>query len=939
MTRTAFSTTLLAFVLAASLSERPASAQQPADTASSRTVRIVGTVRDQQNAIPLPGVPVAVVGREIVAYTDVDGRYTLDLPPGTYDLTVTIDGYGERRLTLEVGGDTQPTVDIALSMTGFSEQLTVQGRAMDAATSSAEAQLAERKNAQVITDNMGAAEMRANGDADAAAAMQRVTGLSVVDNQYIFVRGLGERYSNTTLSGSVIPTTEPDKKVVPLDLFPTGLIDSVQVAKSYSPDKSAEFAGGLVQIVPLKFPSRPTFDLAYGFGFYGNATGKDILLSPLGSRDWLGFDGGARELPASFPGDKIVRRGLYTPDTGYDASEITAFGRALENRWLPQDAEGKLGQNWNLVFGQRFGKLGVVASASQSYKEQFVEENRKFFNLADGDELVAQTDYDLRTGTQRAQLGVVANVAYQFTPSHRISVENFYTHSGRDEGRYFEGANIDNSLYYRNYRLQFIDEGLLSNGVSGEHFLQGLSNSRLDWRVTVGQASRDEPDLRETLYQQGLNLQTLTGSGNITLADESQSGFRQFNTLDDDTIDVGANWASMLLAGGRPTQVKLGVNYVDRSRDFRSRRFRYIPTTTGSGGGIVGSGGPVDLTQTPEAIFVSPNIGTAFRFNEETRPTDAYAAELSNVGAYGMVDLTLSSRARLIAGARVEQFEQNVITQDPFGLFATSITATNENTDFFPSVNLVFVVRPEMNLRVSASQTVNRPEFRELAAFEFTDVVGNRAIRGNPDLTRALIQNYDVRWERITGGRNVVAASVFVKRFADPIERVINAGAQPLATFENAERARNFGLELELGQQLTRHVFVGANYSLIDSRITLSDATRQVQTSSERALAGQSKNLFNGIFEFAAGSFSSRLLVNYFGDRISDVGANGAPDIIENGRPTLDLVFGQTVGRFGVRLNVENLTDSEWLFTQGSEEQRVFKLGRTVSVSVGYTLF
>jgi hypothetical protein len=727
--------------------------------------------------------------------------------------------------------------------------------------------------------------------------------------------------------------------VVPLDLFPTGLIDSVQVAKSYSPDKSAEFAGGLVQIVPLKFPSRPTFDLAYGFGFYGNATGKDILLSPLGSRDWLGFDSGARELPASFPGDKIVRRGLYTPDTGYDASEITAFGRALENRWLPQDAEGKLGQNWNLVFGQRFGKLGVVASASQSYKEQFVEENRKFFNLADGDELVAQTDYDLRTGTQRAQLGVVANVAYQFTPSHRISVENFYTHSGRDEGRYFEGANIDNSLYYRNYRVQFIDEGLLSNGVRGEHFLQGLANSRLDWRMTVGQASRDEPDLRETLYQQGLNLQTLSGSGNITLADESQSGFRQFNTLDDDTIDVGANWASMLLAGGRPTQVKLGVNYVDRSRDFRSRRFRYIPTTTGSGGGIVGSGGPVDLTQTPEAIFVSPNIGTAFRFNEETRPTDAYAAELSNVGAYGMVDLTLSSRARLIAGGRVEQFEQNVVTQDPFGLFTTSITATNENTDFFPSVNLVFAVRPEMNLRVSASQTVNRPEFRELAAFEFTDVVGNRAIRGNPDLTRALIQNYDVRWERITAGRNVVAASVFVKRFADPIERVINAGAQPLATFENAARARNFGLELELGQQLTRHVFVGANYSLIDSRITLSDAARQVQTSSERALAGQSKNLFNGIFEFAAGSFSSRLLVNYFGDRISDVGANGAPDIIENGRPTLDLVFGQTVGRFGVRLNVENLTDSAWIFTQGSEEQRVFKLGRTVSVSVGYTLF
>jgi hypothetical protein len=938
MIRTALTPLLFAWTVAATIPAAPAAAQQT-PAGAGRTVRVVGVVRDQQNAIALPGVPVEVVGSGATVYTDVDGRYVVDLAPGSHQIKVTMDGYRERLVDVEFAPGTQPTVDVAMSMAGFSEAVTVAGQAASAATSSAEAQLAERKNAQVITDNMGADDMRANGDSDAAAAMQRVTGLSVVDNQYVFVRGLGERYSNTTLAGAVIPTTEPDKKVVPLDLFPTGLIDSVQIAKSYAPDKPAEFAGGLVQIVPLKFPSRPTLDLSYGFGHYSAATGKDILLSPLGGSDWLGFDDGARELPASFPANKIVRRGIYTPDTGYSASEITAFGRALDNRWWPESAEGKLGQNWNVVFGQRFGRLGIVASGTHSYKEQYVDENRKFFNIGEDDALVAQTDYDMRTGTQRAQLGVVANAAYQFSPNHRIAVENFYTHSGRDEGRYFEGANIDNSLYYRNYRVQFIDEGLLSNGVTGEHFFQGLSNSRIDWRVNVGRAERDEPDLRETLYQQGLNLQTMTGTGNIVLADESQSGFRQFNTLEDDTIDFGANWASLLLASGRPTQVKFGVNVVDRSRDFQSRRFRFIPTTTGSGGGIVGPGGTVNLTRRPEEIYLSENIGTAFRFNEETRPTDAYTADLSNVGGYGMVDVTLSSRARIVAGARVERFEQTVVTQDPFGLFANEITARNENTDFFPSVNFVFAVRPEMNLRVSASQTVNRPEFRELAAFEFTDVVGNRAIRGNPELTRALIQNYDVRWERISGGRNVVAASLFVKRFADPIERVINAGAQPLATFENAESARNFGVELEMGQQVTPNVFVGANYSYIDSQISLGTAARQVQTSLERPLAGQSKNLFNGIFEFAAGGFSTRLLLNYFGDRIADVGANGAPDIVEQGRGTVDLVFGQRVGRLGFRLNVENLTDSEWLFTQGSEDQRVFKLGRTVSVSVGYTVF
>ena len=204
-------------------------------------------------------------------------------------------------------------------MTRFAETVTVTAQAIDVATSSAEAQLIERKQASVITDNVGSQEMKQNGDCDAAAAMTRVTGLSLVDNQYVFVRGLGERYSNTTLAGSVLPTTEPDKKVVPLDLFPTGLIDSVQVNKSYSPDRSAEFAGGLVQIMPMKLPIQPVVDFSYGFSFYSTATGKSIPLSPLGNRDVWGFDDGARALPSGIPDNKIVRQGIYTPDVGYTA--------------------------------------------------------------------------------------------------------------------------------------------------------------------------------------------------------------------------------------------------------------------------------------------------------------------------------------------------------------------------------------------------------------------------------------------------------------------------------------------------------------------------------------------------------------------------------------------------------------------------------------------
>ena len=914
----------------------PALAQAQAEAGAAQTVRVVGTVRDQTNAISLPGVPVEVVGTSQIVYTDVDGRYTLNLPPGTHSIKVALEGYQERTFSITTGADRTMTADFGLTMTRFAETVNVVGELVNLQTSAAEAQLIERKQSAVITDNVGAQEMKSNGDSDAASAMTRVTGLSLVDNQFVFVRGLGERYSNTTLAGSVLPTTEPDKKVVPLDMFPSGLIDSVQVSKSYSPDRSAEFAGGLVQIVPMKLPNQPVFDLSYGLSYSSTATGKDIPFSPLGSRDVWGFDNGARALPSGIPNSKIVRRGIYTPEVGFSESDITGFGRLFDNRWTPSSASGKPGQNWSATFGNRFKNLGVVASVSHTYREQFIAEDRRFFRIADAGELEAASDYAMQTGTQRAQLGMVGNLSYQFTPSQRLSFENFYTHSGRDEGRFFQGINLDHAREYRNSRLQFIEEGLFANAVSGEHFFQGLSSSRVDWRANFARATRDEPDLRETLYERLLNVPASTP---FLYADESQSGFRMFNELNDDTVDAQFNWSVFNTAGSRPTQYKFGAAYVDRGRDFQSRRFHYIPITTQKAdtGNLL-----FNQALPPEEIFVSSNIGTAFRLNEETRPTDAYRGDQTTASGYGMVDIALSARTRMIVGARLERFDQTVTTQDPFGLFAREVQAGNKNTDFFPSVNFVVGAGANSNLRLSYSQTVNRPEFRELAEFEFTDVVGNRAVKGNADLKRALIQNVDARWERFTGGRGVVAASVFFKHFNDPIERVVIAAANPIATFQNSDTARNFGLELEASRQLGENFFANANYTFVDSKITLLPEQLGVQTSAERPLAGQSKHLLNLSGEYTMKGFSARLLFNYFGDRISDVGANEAPDIIENGRGAIDVVISQRVRGLGIRLNMENLNNPDYRFTQSLntvETQRLFRFGRTISLSFGLNVF
>ena len=912
-------------------------AEQATSTAQARKVRVTGVVKDETNNITLPGVAVEVVGGETV-FTDVDGRYVLDLAPGAHEIRAGMDGYDAKSIKVAVAaGSRAIDADIGLVMTRFAETVEVRGQVfLDAVTSSAEAQIAERRNATVITDNLGSQDMKKNADTDAAAAMSRVTGMSVVDNQYVYVRGLGERYSNTTLSGSTLPTTEPDKKVVPLDLFPAGLLDSVQVNKSYSPDRSAEFAGGLVQINPLKFPSRPVVSFSYGLTGYSTATGKEIPLSPVSGRDFWGFDNGTRAMPSAFPDSKVVRQGIYTPDVGLPSDQITDLGRQLGNAWTPGLADGAPGQSWGAVFGNRFGKLGLIASMTHSYKEQYVEEERAFYRIGDNDELEAVSDYDMQYGTQKAQLGAVFNVAYQFNPNNRLAVENFYSHSGRDEGRYFEGPNTENVFYYRNYRLQYIEEGLLSTAVTGDHFLRGLGNSRIDWRVNVANANRDEPDLRETLYQQPFRAGTLEPNPSVTpvLADESQSGFRMFNTLDDQTTDVALNW-NIFKTGGKPTQFKFGLNYVDRTRDFESRRFRYIPVVLNKDGAA-----SVDLTLTPEQLYTQQNIGTAFRFNEETRPVDAYAGDQQTIAGYGMADIALSARSRLVAGARVEDWSQTVDSFDPFGLFVRTVTSENQNTDVFPAVNFVQQVGGNQNLRFGYSTTVNRPEFREVAEFEFTDVVGSRATRGNPDLQRALIQNVDARWEVFPGARNVLSASTFFKYFDQPIERVVIAGAQPISTFENAEKARNFGFELEAAYEFGAGFFLNANYTWVDSQITLNEDQRTVQTSVERPLAGQSENLFNVTAEYARGGFTGRVLWNYFGDRISDVGSNGAPDIVEQGHETVDVVFVQRFGqKFNLRLSFENLTDPGFEFTQGDRRQRSYQIGRTFGVAFGVDVF
>ena len=886
---------------------------------------IAGTIIDEDLAITLPGVAVEVLDTGQITYTDLDGHYRFELPVGVYKIRTVMGGYAEQTVSVEVVMGQLSSVQIVLSSNNFSEDVVVMATLTEANTSTTAAQMEMRKNAPVLQNNIGADEMTSNHDSDVSDAIRRVTGASVVDGQSVFVRGLGERYSNTTLAGITLPTTKPDRRIVSLDLFPTGLIDSVQISKTYTPDKSPQFAGGLTDILPKKLPNETSYEFSLS-GAYNTLTTGRTGPSYDGGRRWSGFDDGTRALPAGFPDRKVIRGGRFTSDElGFLQNDLERLGESFNNVWDPVPRQWPMDQSYSGSFGGRFGKLGAVATVLHSQSSQITNEQQTFYKVGQGGNIeLFNGPYYFDETQFTSRVGGIGNATYQFTPNHRLSIDNFFTHIGTDETRKFEGFNSDADNDIRNQRLFFAEEQIRSHFVSSDHLFPSILNSRFDWKVAFTQANRAEPDLREVLYEFDPAREA------FVLADESQSGLRQFNDLEDNSVEINANWSILMQNWAQlPTQIKFGAGHIDRTRDFFSRRLRFIPTNVGK----------LDLSRPAESLFTHDYIGPNFQLKEETRSTDRYDGTQKIASAYGMVDLPLSSQLRLVTGARIENFRQQVDTFDPFARSTFEddldiIRADLNETDIFPAVNLVYSVRPNQNLRFALSQTVNRPEFRELAPFEFTDVIGGRAMIGNPDLKQSLIQNVDIRWELFPGlGEEVVAASLFYKKFDNPIERIVEPTAQLRTSFTNAASARNVGFEIEGRKSINKYLLVGANYTYVDSEVALSASSRQIQTSLIRPLAGTSRNLFNTMFEVrnAQRDYSGRLLWNFYGDRISDIGSLGLPDIVQKGRGNLDFVFSKRLGKkVGLKFGITNLSDGAYTFSQGGEDQRVYKLGRTI---------
>lgn len=891
---------------------------------------MIGQVFDGQTARPIVGVKILVDGQGSNLVSGTDGRFQLALSPGKYSLKFLAENYADTEVKdVEVKAGEVTDASTVMSNKALVTTVDVVEK-IGAVGANAEAMLTERKLSAVVSDGMSKEELSGSTASNAAAALEKVTGVSVVDNGYVYVRGLGERYSATMLNSAMIPTTEPEKRVVPLDLFPAELIDNIKILKTYTPDMPGEFAGGLVQMQTIEFPAAKIFRVSTNVGFNSRTTFDRFLSYPGGGRDFFGFDDGTRGLPSAIPADRRLFQGAF------NAQQLQQFGQSFAPSWEPTPISSmRPQQSYSMVGGGTFGRFGVVGAITFANKPQFQSEINRYVRQ-EGTRPVVFTNYeDFRGYNESARLGAVLNVAMRLNASNKIVFRNTLTHDSDKETREFQGYDGGNDGILQSQRLRWIERGLFSTSAEGDHALAALGNSVFKWQFTYSRSNRDEPDLREVFRGPLPN-------GQFTFLSLGSSGLRFFNDLKDKICEPQAEFSRPFVKGIVSGLWKVGFRGTFRDRNFQARRFRFIPQRITT----------LPLTAPSNTLFSTANIRPdGFQIVEFTRATDRYDASMDIYAGYGMLDLAIGSKWRVVGGVRVEDADIQVVTQDPLIPNAAPQRASLINRDPMPGVNVIYALSPRQNLRFSVSQTVSRPDFRELSPFDFNNVLGGFVAQGNPNLLRAKVLNFDVRWEKFLGGNQVLAASYFVKDFTNPVEVSIIAAASDLRqTYVNAEGAFNTGFELEARKNLSflnpklRQFLVQGNFTFVDSNIRLRPDQARLLTSQERPLVGQSRYIFNVITEWLKPEWrsTSRFYVNSVSRRLTDVGTFGLPDIYQNRNLFLDFVYQLSLtetGKWQFRFNAENLGDNRYQWTQGPIVQRQYQLGRTFSLGLSYSLF
>ncbi len=935
---------------------------------------ITGTMIDGDSGEPLMFANVSIEGTTTGTDTDFDGKFILEVEPGTYTVVASYVGYPTKKMESVVVKDKEVTyLDFTMTEDAqILEEVVVKAEKIERTEV---ALLVQQRKADKIQDAISSEEMSRFSVGDAAGAMKKVTGATVQGGKYIFIRGLGDRYSLSQLNGLIMPSSDPYRNGAQLDLIPANLLENIVTAKTFTPDQPGTFTGGAVNLKTKSIPEQYSLTISTSASYNSQSNLiDDFLTVDEGSSDKWGFGSNNRPLPqfiidANANPDNEFYFDNNTPfvaervNERFDGQEIGRLqDRAvseLSNKFQPTRTSTPVNHNLGFAFGNRYSigdnPFGVILAGS--FKREFTHlpdltrQNWRLLNAANG--LQNRGDLDVTQSTESPTLNGLAGLAYKFGRGQEINFTTIYNRTADKISREAAGERPDNIIapdFYRGTSLTYNERELIAYQLGGEHVLTE-NNIKLDWKVGRTNSFMREPDTRYFEYQYNSDF------GDVTIpASNIQRPFHFFRNLEDVQMDYKLDITIPIK--DTDNKLKFGTYITQKDREFQEYRFQ-VEENTGETQRLMideeraanGEIGFADL----DAYLAPENMGVigqsdrggvilANYITDVSQLRNIYSGSADVAAAYGMATINIFEPLKFVGGVRFEKTDYLVESAD-----TSAQNGVIDVADFLPSASLIYKISERMNLRAVYSRTVARPNMREITPFASFDPLLLLTYFGNPDLQRTNISNYDLRWELYPASGELIAFSAYYKDFKNPIAAGFRDKLGREIQYGNPESAELYGAEFEVRKSLgfvpgLQDFKVSGNFSYIISRMDALDFT-DVAFERERPFIGQPEYIINTslIYDNKALGLDGVVSLNVLGDQLLYVGLEETPDTYERGRAQLDIALRKKIGNATVKATVNNLLNSPYLqsLEQGGDEDFIFsrfQTGINFGLGFSYTL-
>ncbi len=876
-----------------------AQSQQAAETG-----RVTGKVTDKTTGEGVYGALVIVAGTSKAVPAEADGSYVLDLAPGTYTLNINSVGFKPQKFenVVVTAGQTTALSAVLVDNNTALGTVAVVGQKQ---TGSEVSLIKDLRKSEVVVSGVSSEQIVKTQDRDAAEVVKRIPGVTIQDSRFVIVRGLVERYNTVMLNDAIAPSSEADVRAFSFDALPSAAIDRILIFKSGSPELPGDFAGGVVKVYTRVSALQNATVFNVSSGYRANTTFNTFLTSERSKTDFLGFDNGLRTMPSAFP----KSLGELSVQERVDAARQLSSSSSWTPRRTTAVPDLRLSLGVTRVYDWGSAQITTVTAVSYSNTHEQVNIQRngyQNFEPAVGRSNFA-FDYRDERGTQNTRLGIVHNWAARLNSRTKIEFRNLFSQLGTNQVTIRRGTNYaQEEEVGEAVGLRYDSRTIYSGQLQGTHDLPD-NRTTLTWTAGYSYSNRRQPDYRQYAYSRSIGSTERYTLGAASSVDPRLGG-RIFTDLQEHTPMASGQWErrfgtdSTKLPEQQP-KLRAGFYAEQKNRDFEARWPGMVKArfdTFDSNLQYL----PVDEAYSPANI----NTTTGFALAETVKPSNTYSVNNSLVAGYVSGVWPIGERLTVSGGARVEAYRlllKSAIDQGPIEVDTLQLSV-------LPSVNATWNFTQRSLLRFAASQTVNRPEFRELAPFVFFDFDQSAEIQGNPGLKPARIYNADVRYEFYPTQGEIISVGFFGKQFINPIERLIVPSPSLVYNIQNADQAWSAGLELEARQtfaQVSKNPFLQKigltfNASLIASRVKLTDQQSRVQQS-DRRLQGQSPYIINtGIFfQDDERGWLVSTLYNVAGPRIFAVGSiSQDPDIYEMPRHQIDFTVAK---RFGAHLEIK----------------------------------